>query len=698
MFLREIMVPASSIRGVGPATAKPLASLGLITVGDVLAYWPRDWEDRTIFHSLSEFNVRSKLHVRATVIAHDWFGYGRMRTLKIMIRDEAGTIAELVCFNRPFLEKQFPPETHVDVYGSFRYAYGSLQSSAFEVEPADASPARILPVYPLTAGISQQQMRKIISHALREYGRGIDSELPESVRKTYSIPAKQDVLHAIHAPQSMDEARKARHALIFEELFLFEYAIGQRSLERRGRLPRIDAQSAGERTITDTSCHNDNTPTPLQSRLIERLPFRLTPDQYTVLHELNGDITSQTGMARLLQGDVGSGKTLLAFLASLAVCERGGQTAILAPTELLARQHAENAAKLLEPAGIRIAFLTGNLKSKGRTTLLKELAAGRIDAVIGTHALFSQNVRYHNLRLVVIDEQQRFGVLQRSAIIEKGRESNPDKKPPHLLMMSATPIPRTLALSVFGDLDVSVLRTMPPGRKPVITHLAAKKNEHKVYDFIRRELAAGNQAYFVYPLIDPSDTAELASATDMVKQLADHIFPGHRCALIHSKIPEDEQKRIMDDFRSGSIRILVATSVVEVGVDVPEATCMVIEHAERFGLSALHQLRGRVGRGTTQSYCFLVFSDKLTDTGKARLRVMHETTDGFVIAEEDLRLRGPGDIAGIQQSGYVSFTLADPVRDIRILQEARTAAFTLLEAGNGSHTAALPGFRTGQDT
>ena len=680
MFLREIMVPASAIRGVGPAKAKPLASLGLVTAGDILAHWPRDWEDRTLFNSLSEYATRAKVHVRATVTAHEWFGYGRMRTLKIMIRDEEGTVAALVCFNRPFLEKQFPPESAVVVYGSFRYAYGSLQSSAFEIEPADSYPARILPVYPLASGISQQQMRKIIAQALREYGRGIDSELPQSIRNAYSIPAKQDVLFAMHEPQSMAHAQQARHALIFEELFLFEYAIGQRSLERRGRLPRMEPVPSRESDSTEADTAKKPEPSLLQKRLIERLPFSLTPDQGTVLCELNGDIDSQTGMARLLQGDVGSGKTLLAFLAALAICERGGQTAILAPTELLARQHADNAAKLLEPAGIRIAFLTGNLKSKGRAKLLEELAAGRIDVIIGTHALFSRNVRYHSLRLVVIDEQHRFGVLQRSAIIEKGRESNPEQKPPHLLMMSATPIPRTLALSVFGDLDVSVIRTMPAGRKPVITHLAAKNNEQKVYDFVHRELQAGRQAYFVYPLIDPSDTAALASATEMATYLDEQIFPDITCALIHSRIPEDEQKQIMDSFRSGTIQILVATSVVEVGVDVPNATCMVIEHAERFGLSALHQLRGRVGRGSMQSYCFLVFSDKLTESGKSRLRVMHETTDGFVIAEEDLRLRGPGDIAGIQQSGYLSFTLADPIRDYDILLEARNAAFELLEA------------------
>lgn len=693
MFLREINVPVSSVRGVGPATVKPLATLEIHTVGDLLAHWPRDWEDRTEFHSLSQFDTRSKIHVKATVVAHDWFGFGRMRTLKIIIRDEAGTVAELVCFNRPFLEKQFPPDSRVVVYGSFRYAYGSLQSSAFELEQDGTSPARVLPVYALAAGISQTQMRKIIANALREYGRGIESELPEPVRTRYQLPDKQLIVQWAHQPTNLSQTVQARHALIFEELFLFEYAIGQRSLERRGRLPRLDTDAETSRADTAqpgpnsaSVCQNsDSVPAalfPLQSRLIERLSFSLTPDQKTVLSELNNDLQSNTGMARLLQGDVGSGKTLLAFLAALAVREQGGQTALLAPTELLARQHADTAARLLEPAGIRIAFLTGNLKASGRTKLLEELAAGGIDVVIGTHALFSRNVRYRNLRLVVIDEQQRFGVLQRAAILDKGRESDPDDRPPNLLMMSATPIPRTLALSVFGDLDVSVIKTMPPGRKPVITHLAAKKNEERVYDFIRRELAAGYQAYFVYPLIDPSDSVELASATDMFTHLRERVFPDTPCALIHSRIPEDEQRETMHAFRSGKIRILVATSVVEVGVDVPNATCMVIEHAERFGLSALHQLRGRVGRGSAQSYCFLVFSDKLTESGKARLRVMHETTDGFVIAEEDLRLRGPGDIAGIQQSGYLAFTLADPIRDYEILLEARTAAFDLLEAGS----------------
>jgi ATP-dependent DNA helicase RecG len=421
--------------------------------------------------------------------------------------------------------------------------------------------------------------------------------------------------------------------------------------------------------------------------LLERLPFSLTAGQIEAIGEINRDMDSPWPMARLLQGDVGSGKTLVSFLAALKAVESGGQAAIMAPTELLARQHAENAARLLEPIGIRLSFLTGNIKSAGRKELLKRLAAGEIDMAVGTHALFSQDVIYRDLQLVVVDEQHRFGVTQRSLIMAKGDQ-------PGLLMMSATPIPRTLALTVFGDLDVSVIRDMPPGRKPVKTHLAKESNEGKVYDFVRKELDAGRQAYFVYPLIGAGDgggrTADLKDAESMAERLAKEVFPKHTVALIHSKVDEEEKQRIMENFRKGNIQVLAATSVVEVGVDVPNASCMVIEHAERFGLSALHQLRGRVGRGQEQSYCFLVYSDpkeagdtSLTEDGKTRLKVMLEHNDGFIIAEEDLKLRGPGQIAGIEQSGYLSLGIADPIRDAAALERARADAFAILEADPG---------------
>jgi ATP-dependent DNA helicase RecG len=365
----------------------------------------------------------------------------------------------------------------------------------------------------------------------------------------------------------------------------------------------------------------------------------------------------------------------------------------MAPTELLARQHAENAALLLEPLGLRIAFLTGNIKAAGRSQLLKALAAGEIDIVLGTHALFSRDVVYHNLRLVVIDEQHRFGVTQRQAVMAKGDH-------PDLLMMSATPIPRTLALTVFGDLDVSSIKDMPPGRKPIKTHLAKESNEKRVYDFVRKELSVGRQAYFVYPLIESDEKRDLKDAQSMARLLAEEIFPLYPVALIHSRLDDDEKRATMDAFRRGDIKVLAATSVVEVGVDVPNATCMVVEHAERFGLAALHQLRGRVGRGEAQSYCFLIYSDQevakeyeglmpaiLSEEERSkegkRLMVMLENTDGFVIAEEDLKFRGPGQIAGIEQSGYLTLSIADPVRDADELAKARADAFAILEDDGG---------------
>ena len=441
---------------------------------------------------------------------------------------------------------------------------------------------------------------------------------------------------------------------------------------------------------------------PRQKLLYQRLPFPLTDDQKKVIYEMNIDMDlSETQvikddnpfrMARLLQGDVGSGKTLTAFFLALRAIDSGGQVAILAPTEILSKQHAENASKILEPLNVRIAFLTGNINTAGRKTLLTALKSGLVDIVIGTHALFSQSVIYKNLRFVVIDEQHRFGVVQRGAILDKGRtsldqlaklEKGENPRQPDLLLMSATPIPQTLALTIFGDLDVSTIKTMPMGRKPIITHLTTQGNEYRVYEAVREELKQGHQAYFVYPLIEGEEIDSesenptekrimpLKSAEEMFTFLSQNVYPEYNCALIHSKVDEEEQNKILKDFRNGNIQILIATSVVEVGVDVPNATCMVIEGAERFGLAALHQLRGRVGRGKLQSYCFLVYNQKLSEIGKQRMKVLYSSNDGFFIAEEDLLLRGPGDINGIQQSGYFTLGIADPIKDKEIMEMAR---------------------------
>jgi len=708
MFLRELTAPVNRLKGAGPAAAAVLARLGITTIVDLLCHYPRDWEDRSRKVPLKDWS-RGPVCTEAKVVAQDWFGYGRMKTLKIYVEDESAR-ACLVCFNRPFLEKQLRPGTCCRLFGHFYYKYGEIQSTAFDVEPiregtgnSSAGPADsaagfgpslvnpILPVYPLTAGLNQNLLRKLIRRALGEFASSLEDELPESIISRDGLFHKPDAVKGIHFPTSQEELTRARKTLIYEELFYLEVMVGRRAMERKGN----GEQGLGNRDqgrnqlstpIGNLQCSSTTIPSPcspvpvpqadlspFQRRLIERLPFSLTPGQEAAIGGINRDMESAFPMARLLQGDVGSGKTLVSFLAGLRAIEKGGQIALMAPTELLARQHAENAARLLEPLGIRIAFLTGNLKSAGRAHLLKALAAGEIDMAAGTHALFSRDVVYRNLRLVVVDEQHRFGVIQRQAIMAKG--SVPD-----LLMMSATPIPRSLALTVFGDLDVSVIRDLPPGRKAVKTHLAKESNEGKVYDFVRRELEAGHQAYFVYPLIEGGDESDLKDAVSMAERLAEEVFPRFPLALLHSKVDEEEKRNNMDAFRRGDIKILAATSVVEVGVDVPNATCMVVEHAERFGLSALHQLRGRVGRGEAQSYCFLVYSDNLTEDGKTRLKVMLENSDGFIIAEEDMKLRGPGQIAGIAQSGFLTLGLADPVRDAEELARARIDAFSMLEA------------------
>jgi ATP-dependent DNA helicase RecG len=689
MFLRELTVSADHIKGAGPASVKALARAGINSVAALLCYYPRDWEDRSHPVPLADYSRYPAVCTVVRVIAHDWFGFGPMKTLKVHIEDESGR-AVLVCFNRPFLEKQLAVGMRYRLWGRFYHKYGELQSSAFEFEPAEGAAkgfGHVLPVYPLTAGLNQGLFRRLIRQALNQYAKPLEDELPPAIIRRDELLPKSEAIRAYHFPDSMDQLDKARKTLVYEELFYLEVIIGRRALERRAI------------TARETSAVPNAALSPLQERLLERLPFSLTAGQSAAITEINRDMDGPYPMARLLQGDVGSGKTLVAFLAALraveapspeAVPSGGGassggkiraQAAIMAPTELLARQHAENAARLLEPVGIRPAFLTGNLKAAGRSHLLKALAAGDIDIVVGTHALFSRDVVYRNLALVVVDEQHRFGVTQRQAIMAKGDL-------PDLLMMSATPIPRTLALTVFGDMDVSVIPDLPPGRKPVKTHLAKESNEAKVYDFVRKELAAGHQAYFVYPLIEADINRDLKDAQSMADRLGQQVFKGIRVALVHSKLDEEEKRRTMEAFRLGEIRVLVATSVVEVGVDVPNATCMIIEHAERFGLSALHQLRGRVGRGETQSYCFLVYSehdygDALTEDGKTRLKVMLENSDGFVIAEEDLKLRGPGQIAGIEQSGYLSLGIADPIRNAGELALARSDAFAILEEDPG---------------
>ncbi|MDE7139578.1 MAG: ATP-dependent DNA helicase RecG [Treponemataceae bacterium] len=708
MKISEILNAVSSLAGVGPATATLLANLNIFTVSDLLQYYPRDYEDRTKRISLADaYRQNVKAHTIAQVVAHDWFGYGRMKTLKLIVTD--GTLqAELVAFNRAFLEKSLPVGSIIAVTGKFEEKYGRLQCTGFDAEKiadggtVDAFAGQPVPNsagfprYHLTEGLSQKTLAKAVGTAIAKYALGIENELPDELIARRGLLPKAQAIRQIHQPKTMQEAADARTSLVYEELFLFQKTLAARALAHRGTLPALDpheiSRPAQPPVSPDEFAQNLS---PRQKQLLASLPFPLTDDQRAVIAQMNDDIdknyaasqknTRPFAMRTLLQGDVGSGKTLAAFFVCLRVIDYGSQCAFMAPTEILARQHAENAARQLESLHVRVAYLTGNVTAAGRRQLLDALKAGEIDLVIGTHALFSKQVQYHDLALAVIDEQHRFGVMQRSAIIDKGRTSTDAVlREPNLLMMSATPIPQTLALTVFGDLDVRSIHTMPGGRKQIQTYLVRQGNERNAYEAVRKELRAGHQAYFVYPAIEKqffdrdesgaSKTA-LKSAEENFAFLSRQVYPECTVALIHGNIDEDTQNRILTDFRAGNIQILVATSVVEVGVDVPNATCMVIEQADRFGLAALHQLRGRVGRGDAQSFCFLIYSAKLTETGIARMKILRESTDGFAIAEEDLRLRGPGEITGTAQSGELTFAIADPVRDKDIMLQARADAF-----------------------
>lgn len=708
MKISEIRNAVSSLAGVGPATATLLANLNIFTVSDLLQYYPRDYEDRTRRISFADaYRQNVKAHTIAQVVAHDWFGYGRMKTLKLIVTD--GTLqTELVAFNRAFLEKSFPVGSIIAVTGKFEEKYGRIQCTGFDAEKiADGGTvddfahqpvpnSAVFPRYHLTEGLSQKMLAKVVGTALAKYALGIENELPDELIAQHRLLPKAQAIRQIHQPKTMQEAADARKSLVYEELFLFQKTLAARALAHRGTLPALDPHKISQPAQPPVSPDDfAKDLSPRQKQLLASLPFPLTDDQRSVIVLMNDDIdknyaasqknTRPFAMRTLLQGDVGSGKTLAAFFVCLRIIDYGSQCAFMAPTEILARQHAENAARQLESLHVRVAYLTGNVTSAGRRQLLDALKSGEIDLVIGTHALFSKQVQYHDLALAVIDEQHRFGVMQRSAIIVKGRTSTDALlREPNLLMMSATPIPQTLALTVFGDLDVRSIHTMPGGRKQIQTYLVRQGNERNAYEAVRKELQAGHQAYFVYPAIEKQffDSDEsgaqktaLKSAEENFAFLSRQVYPEYTVALIHGNIDEDTQNRILTDFRAGNIQILVATSVVEVGVDVPNATCMVIEQADRFGLAALHQLRGRVGRGNAQSFCFLIYSAKLTETGIARMKILRESTDGFAIAEEDLRLRGPGEITGTAQSGELTFAIADPVRDKDIMLQARADAF-----------------------
>lgn len=712
MKVCEILNSLDSLPGVGKATASLFAGLNIFTVGDLLQFFPKSYEDRTKKVPLNQYYTGAKVHTVAKVIKHEWFGYGKMKTLKILIED--GTCeGELVAFNRGFLEKSLPVGAIICVTGRFEQKYGKLQSSSFEAEricmegnvadfaDKEIPGQKIVPVYRLTEGLSQKIVKKTVAAAVSAFCFAVEDEIPSYLIEKYKLLHKKEALRLIHIPQSLNDAVSARRTLVYEELFNFQMNIARQCLIHRGSLPRADGAFSVSEQKKLTPEEFEKSLSPRQKLFISSIPFELTEDQKIAVFRLNNEIDRSYdsavkknadedhknfySMRALLQGDVGSGKTLVSFFAVLRTVDYGGQAALMAPTEILARQHAENASSMLEKINVKVAFLTGNVNGSGRLPLLKALKSGDVDFVVGTHALFSKNVVYKDLALTIIDEQHRFGVMQRSAILAKGREScSPVLFEQNLLMMSATPIPQTLAHTVYSDLDLLTIKTMPLGRKEIKTFLSMEGHEAKVYEEVRKELNMGHQAYFVYPAIEKNEDSEnenkmLKSAQEAFELLQNKVFPEFTCGLVHGKVDEIEQNKILEDFKNGKIQILVATTVVEVGLDVPLATCMVIEQADRFGLAALHQLRGRVGRSELQSYCFLIYSKKITENGKARMKAIRETSDGFKIAEEDLKLRGPGEITGTAQSGELTFALADIFRDQKIMECARKDAFDLVE-------------------
>lgn len=649
-------IPISSLPRIGRKKAEEFKKLGLNTVEDLVLYAPRGYDDRREERTIRKASIDDPcVNCRITIISHSAFSSKKGRTIKVTAEDDDGVRVDLLCFNRPYLESMLKSGTSWYLNGNVAKNYGVYQCSSFEIKKTkeESGIGKILPLYPLSGSLTQKDFRIPMESALSIISP-VEEILPSIIREKYNLYTRDKALKELHFPSDENTLKKARETLAFTELLLMEIKIMREK-------PK--------------SSFTKIRPSELEKKLISSLPFALTDDQNKVLEEIRSDLSKKTPMQRLLQGDVGSGKTLVAWLSALFIISKGGQVAFMAPTELLARQHAENAFSLLSPLGIRISYITGDVKGKSRRLLLEALKKGEVDLAIGTHSLFSEDVTFRDLEYVIIDEQHRFGVNQREALKTKGKE-------PHMLSMTATPIPRTLALTLFADMSVSTIRTMPKGRKSIITYTVGPSSRDNMYAAIAVEFERGHQAYFVYPRIDDEGESDLRDVMTMYSFLQEK-YPTVPSAFIHSKLPEDEKMNILEKFRKGEIKYLVATSVVEVGIDIPSATCMVIEHADRFGLAALHQLRGRVGRSSLQSYCFLVFENGLSAEAKERLNVMKMTNDGFVIAEKDLSIRGPGEIAGNRQSGFLKLKFASLTEDTLLVQKAKDEAEAILLSDPG---------------
>jgi ATP-dependent DNA helicase RecG len=656
------------VKGVGPRLAEKLAARGIRTPQDSLYFFPKGYEDRRKIVPMRDLAPGTTVPVRGSILGvREGFRMsGRARTFEVHLSDGTGRLSAKWFRIHPSLKERFRVGDTVTLCGPVRIFRFQLEMHHPEIlgDADEGDPfhiGRIVPVYPEVAGVPAKTMRRIQWEVVQRFAPAEREVFPEWILEAAGVPPLTDSLSVLHFPSSEQDAEAclsfsspAQQRLVFGELFYIQWTLARR---RAGVMREESTPLAWDREIVE--------------EIKRRLPFDLTKAQRRVVNEILKDLSRAHPMHRLLQGDVGSGKTIIAWIASMVAWRKGAQAALLAPTEILAEQHFRRISALCDGLPVRVVLLTASLPARRKEEIREEIRSGKADIVIGTHAILQEGVEFRQMALGIVDEQHRFGVLQRAALRGKG------KKAPHLLVMTATPIPRTLAMTLYGDLDISVLDEMPPGRTPVRTRMVPEGEREKAWEIVRRELDGGGRAYVVLPLVEESEKLSLRDARRTFERVRER-FPDLGVGLLHGRMKGEEKESVMRRFHSGEIRILVSTTVVEVGVDVPEATVMMIEHAERFGLSQLHQLRGRVGRGKRPSICLLVAGGSGGEEAIARLAVMERTTDGFVIAEEDLKIRGPGDFAGVRQSGIPDLVFSDIVRDARILSRAREIANDLL--------------------
>ena len=688
----EAATSVQYVKGIGPRLADVLAAKGIHTVDDLLHYLPFRYEDRLNPRSIAELRAGEMATVIAEVRTSGLFRTRRMPIFQ-MTAGQGRTRLKCIWFNATYLRDKFKPGQLVALYGKVEQDYrgGELQltqpqfeiigDSSSEEEGADSAEqklaasleiGRIVPIYE-SAGqgrLTSRWFRRIIHTALENLTPNAPDPIPAVVRNRLSLIPPREALQKVHWPeagesfQDLQSSRTPAHVrLIFEEVFFVELGLELKRREQKAQ--------------TGVAFHLDDR---VRSAIKKILPFHPTTAQKRALKEIASDMAKPSPMRRLLQGDVGSGKTIVAFEAAIIAMENGFQVGLMAPTEILAQQHYFSARRILEASGYRIVLLTGSLEDDRKREIRRHIAQGDAQLVIGTHALIEQKVGFAKLGLVIVDEQHRFGVLQRFKLMKK--TGDVDVGEPDVLVMTATPIPRTLALTLYGDLDVSVIDEMPPGRTPIVTHRLSDDRSGEVWDFVRKQVVAGYQAYVVYPVIEENEERELKAAMKMYKELSQRVFPDLRVGLLHGRMDPDLKDQVMSLFQKGELNILVSTTVIEVGVDVANASVMVIEHAERFGLAQLHQLRGRIGRGAAKSHCILMTGGKVSEDGERRLDAMVRTNDGFQIAELDLELRGPGEFFGTRQAGLPSFQVANLIRDRQLLEVAKREAAAVLAGPN----------------